>query len=89
MDNDPASPSRIIEKCLERILVPETVYEKQTVVADGVANVVFTCGCYEYKDFIYMIYGGADSCTLAARVKKNILLAALENSKEIDINKAV
>jgi hypothetical protein len=36
-----------------------------------------------------MIYGGADSCTLAARVKKNILLAALEKSKEIDINKAV
>lgn len=86
---DPASPSRIIEKCLERILVPETVYEKQTVAADGVANVVFTCGCYEYKDFIYMIYGGADSCTLAARVQKNILLAALENSKEIDISTAV
>jgi predicted GH43/DUF377 family glycosyl hydrolase len=86
---DPASPSRIIEKCLERILVPETVYEKQTVATDGAANVVFTCGCYEYKDFIYMIYGGADCCTLAARVKKEILLSALENSKEIDIKKAV
>lgn len=72
------NPGRIIEKQLDRILVPETPHERVAVHDDGVSNVVFTCGCYEYEDDLYIIYGGADCCTLAAKVNKQELLNAVE-----------
>ncbi|MEE9302180.1 MAG: hypothetical protein V3U84_00195, partial [Thiotrichaceae bacterium] len=79
---DPSRPDRIIEKHLERLLIPETPHEKcATNGNDGVANVIFTCGCYEYGGDLYILYGGADCCTLAARVNKKTLLDALENTE--------
>ena len=82
-------PTGIIEKRLEQILVPETSHERVITNSNGVANVVFTCGCYEYNNYIYILYGGADSCSLAARIKKDILLNAIETSKEIPFETTV
>lgn len=84
-----ADPAGIIEKRLERILVPETPHERITINRNGVANVVFTCGCYEYNSYIYILYGGADCCTLAARVRKDTLLDAIENSEEVPLGRTV
>jgi beta-1,2-mannobiose phosphorylase / 1,2-beta-oligomannan phosphorylase len=86
---DPADPAGIIEKRLERILVPETSQERITINSNGVANVVFTCGCYEYNGYIYILYGGADCCTLAAKVRKDTLLDAVENSEEVHFGRTV
>jgi predicted GH43/DUF377 family glycosyl hydrolase len=77
---DSQKPSRIITRRVERILVPQTEHECVSKSLDGVANVVFSCGCYEYKGDINILYGGADCCTLAARINKAELLAALESS---------
>jgi predicted GH43/DUF377 family glycosyl hydrolase len=38
--------------------------------------VLFACGSYEYRGDIYIVYGGADTYTLAARVNKQILFEA-------------
>ena len=46
-------------------------------------SMAVTAGCYEYSGYIYIVYGGADCCTLAARVSKTELLNALENSQDI------
>jgi predicted GH43/DUF377 family glycosyl hydrolase len=43
-----------------------------------VGNVLFACGSYEHGDDIVIVYGGADTYTLAARVDKATLFAALE-----------
>jgi predicted GH43/DUF377 family glycosyl hydrolase len=84
---DPHKPANIIEKCLEKLLAPETPYERESISREGVANVVFTCGSYEYNGDIYILYGGADSCTLAAKVRKDELLDAIENSERVSFIK--
>jgi len=85
----PAHPQKIIEKRLERLLIPETPHERVSLSSDGVDNVVFTCGCYEYNDYIYILYGGADCHTLAARIKKDSLLDAIENPQEVPISEKI
>ena len=86
---DPAHPHKIIEKRLERLLVPETPHERVSISNDGNANVVFTCGCYEYNGYIYILYGGADCHTLAARIRKDSLLDAIDNREEVPISEKV
>lgn len=79
---DPHKPANIIERCLEKLLVPETPYERESISREGVANVVFTCGSYEYNGDIYILYGGADCCTLAAKVNKKELTDSLLGCRE-------
>jgi beta-1,2-mannobiose phosphorylase / 1,2-beta-oligomannan phosphorylase len=86
---DPAHPHKIIEKRLERLLAPETPHERISNSSDGVADVVFTCGCYEYNGYIYILYGGADCNTLAARIRKNSLLDAIENREKVPVSEKV
>lgn len=86
---DPANPGKIIEKRLERLLIPETHHERVSISSDGVSNVVFTCGCYEYNGYIYILYGGADCHTLAARIRKDSLLDAIENQREVTVSEKV
>lgn len=74
----PDDPQRVVEKRLEHFMVPEVEHEIRGPSRQSVGNVVFTCGSYEYGDYIYIIYGGADTYTLAARVKKSELLAWIE-----------
>ncbi len=78
---DPNNPGAIIESRIERLLVPETKYELNSVSSDGVPNVVFACGSYEYENDIYIVYGAADCYTLAAKINKQELIDGLVNSK--------
>jgi len=81
---DPADPSKIVESRLEPFMVPETEVEINSPFPDSVGNVLFTCGTYEYKGFIYIIYGGGDSYILAARVNKQKLLDELKKTNRIN-----
>jgi len=74
---DPASPDNIVTHRLEDILVPETTWEIELYAKNSVGKVVFLTGSYEYDEHIYMIYGGADTFVIAARVKKDYLLSEL------------
>lgn len=80
---DPQKPGAIVERRIERLMVPETEHELNSVSDDGVSNVVFTCGSYEYKGNIYILYGAADCHTLAAKINKQELVDGLINSEEI------
>ncbi|MCX7918196.1 MAG: hypothetical protein N3A72_01045 [bacterium] len=73
-------PAVIVDKRLEPLMVPETKWEIEAPYSDSVANVVFICGSYEYKGDIYLIYGGGDTYTLAAKVNKQVLLEELQKS---------
>jgi predicted GH43/DUF377 family glycosyl hydrolase len=75
--HDPAS---IVIGRIEHFMVPVTAEELASTSALQVQNVLFTCGSYEYGDDLYIIYGGADTYLLAARVKRNEVLRALEQS---------
>ncbi|MCE5341448.1 MAG: hypothetical protein LLF92_10055 [Planctomycetaceae bacterium] len=79
---DPSRPADIIERGMNRLMEPQTKYECKSTSQDGVSNVVFTCGSYEYNGDIYILYGGADCCTLAAKVNKKELIDCLLNSPE-------
>jgi beta-1,2-mannobiose phosphorylase / 1,2-beta-oligomannan phosphorylase len=79
---DPCKPANIIERCLRQLIIPETPYECESTSREGISNVVFTCGSYEYNGDIYILYGGADCCTLAAKVNKKELTDCLLGSQE-------
>jgi len=79
---DPYKPANIIKRCLSRLMVPQTQYECESTSHEGVSNVVFTCGSYEYNGDIYILYGGADCCTLAAKVNKKELTDCLLGGRE-------
>jgi predicted GH43/DUF377 family glycosyl hydrolase len=81
-DFDPAHPERIVESRLDRIMVPETETEVDGPYPDSVANVLFTCGSYIYRDDLYILYGGGDTYVMAARVKPAVLLEELEKAKK-------
>ncbi len=76
----PTNPTALVEKRLDRLMVPETKYEIAAPYSDSVANVLFTCGSYEYNGDIIIVYGGGDTYIMAARVRKQTLLGYLERS---------
>jgi predicted GH43/DUF377 family glycosyl hydrolase len=63
-------PSRVINRPVEPVLVPEEPWE---LVGD-VPNVVFTCGTAELGDDYYIYYGGADRVIALATANKRGLL---------------
>ena len=69
-------------KRVEPIMTPDinNGFEMSRPKHDSAGNVIFTCGSYELNGHIYIIYGGADTFTMAARIRKQELLDALENS---------
>ena len=77
---DPANPSEMVVARLEPLMVPETPAELRSRSQLQVGNVLFACGSYLYQGWLYIIYGGADTYTLAARVKLSTLLEGLEQS---------
>jgi predicted GH43/DUF377 family glycosyl hydrolase len=77
---DPARPTSIVTARLQSLMVPETPAELHSHSQLQVGNVLFACGSYEYQDWIYIIYSGADTYTLAARVHRKVLLEAFEDS---------
>lgn len=73
-------PDTVVEARLEPIMVPETDFEVNGPYPESVANVLFTCGAYEYRDNLHIIYGGGDSFILAAKVSTQKLLRRLETA---------
>jgi predicted GH43/DUF377 family glycosyl hydrolase len=76
----PEDAARIVEKRIDRFMVPETEAEISAPFSDSVANVVFACGAYRYDDHLYVIYGGGDTYILAARVPWPILMDHLDRA---------
>jgi predicted GH43/DUF377 family glycosyl hydrolase len=70
----------IVRARIEHLLVPERPAELSSHSSLQVQNVLFTCGTYEFGGYLYIVYGGADTYTLVARVEKNALVTALENA---------
>ena len=52
----------------EPLMSPETPAETQGDADLGVNNVVFACGCYFYKNDLYLPYAGADSVVAGAMI---------------------
>jgi len=77
---EPGSPASIVTARLEPLMVPETPAERHSRSSLQVGNVLFATGSYVYREWIYIIYGGADTYTLGARVKLETLLSNLEKS---------
>jgi beta-1,2-mannobiose phosphorylase / 1,2-beta-oligomannan phosphorylase len=75
---DPAQPAALVTARLEPLMVPETPAELHSHSQLQVGNVLFACGSYEYLGDLYIIYGGADTYTLAARLPLDALREALE-----------
>jgi predicted GH43/DUF377 family glycosyl hydrolase len=73
-------PSSIVVGRIEHFMVPETPEELRSDSSLQVQNVLFTCGSYELGEHLYIVYGGADTYLLAARVKRADVLHALEGS---------
>lgn len=68
---------------LERLLTPETEYETHAPYSDSVANAVFTCGSYVYRNHLYIVYGGGDTCILGLRLPLAALLDRLTSHKSV------
>ena len=71
-------PSGVVRGRIEHFMVPETPEELASQSSLQVQNVLFACGSYEYGEHLYIIYGGADTYLLAARVRTADLRKALE-----------
>jgi predicted GH43/DUF377 family glycosyl hydrolase len=70
-----------VECTVNELMVPETETEIKAPYEDSVGNVVFSCGTYEYGEYIYIVYGGGDTYILGARILKQALLGDLEDAK--------
>ena len=76
----PEEPASIVTSRLEHLMVPETPAELHSHSALMVGNVLFACGSYQFQDEIYIVYGGADTYTLAAHVSQSALFEALNKA---------
>lgn len=77
---DPTRPSSLVTARLEPLMAPETPAELRSKSQLQVGNVLFACGSYEYEDWVYIVYGGADTYTLAARLNRPALISALRRA---------
>jgi predicted GH43/DUF377 family glycosyl hydrolase len=75
---DPANPESLVVARMDDVMRPETDFEVRGPFPDSVANVVFACGSYVHDGWLYVIYGGGDSYILAARIRFEMLVEALE-----------
>lgn len=85
-DFNPLKPSCILRARMDSFMGPETDFEVKGPFPDSVANVVFACGNYLYDGWVYIVYGGGDSFTLAARVRLDALVEELERRKNQDVS---
>ncbi|HUL43687.1 MAG TPA: glycosidase [Bacteroidota bacterium] len=70
---------KIILRRAEPLLRPETPAETIPDAELGVANVLFVCGAYFFREDLYLPYAGADSVVLAGKIPKNELRRYLES----------
>ncbi len=81
-DWDPSRPETLIKARLDDFMRPETDFEVRGPFPESVANVVFACGAYVHDGWLYLVYGGGDSFILAARLRFDDLVGALESRVE-------
>ncbi|MER3495479.1 MAG: hypothetical protein C4320_00795 [Armatimonadota bacterium] len=79
---DGRDPSTLIAARMDDIMRPETDCEVHGPYPDSVANVVFACGSYVYEGWLYILYGGGDTFILAARLRFDQLVEALESREK-------
>ncbi len=78
---DPARPESLLVARIDGFMRPETDFEVHGPFPDSVANVLFCCGAWVHEGWLYWVYGGGDSYTMAARARLNELVAALEERR--------
>ncbi len=76
---DPSRPESLVAARIDDFMRPETDFEVKGPFHDSVGNVVFACGSYVHEGWLYLVYGGGDSFILAARMRFDDLVAALES----------
>lgn len=79
---DPARPETLVKARLDDFMRPETDFEINGPFPESVGNVVFACGAYVHDGWLYLVYGGGDSFILAARLRFDDLVDALESRVE-------
>lgn len=84
-DWDPTRPETLVKARLDDFMRPETDFEVKGPFAESVANVVFACGAYVHDGWIYMVYGGGDTYILAARVRLDELVEALQSREDTHV----
>jgi len=77
---DGQDPRDLVRGRLEHWMVPQSAAELRSRSRLQVANVLFACGAYRFREDLYVVYGGADTYTLAARANWQELITALEAS---------
>ena len=77
---DGRDPRGLVTARLEHLMRPQSQAELHSHSRLQVANVLFACGAYELEGNIVIVYGGADTYTLAAQVGRAELLEALEQA---------
>jgi beta-1,2-mannobiose phosphorylase / 1,2-beta-oligomannan phosphorylase len=81
---DPEQPGMVVASRLQPLMVPETPAELRSESSLQVSNVLFACGSFLYQGWVTIVYGGADTYTLAARVRLDRLLRALEATGDVN-----
>lgn len=76
---DPKRPNSLVISRIEPLMRPETEAELRSKSQLQVGNVLFTCGSYLFREWLYIVYGGADTHTLAAKIRLAALKEVLEN----------
>ncbi|RYG85912.1 hypothetical protein EON77_04695 [bacterium] len=78
---DPAKPETLLVSRLDAFMKPETDFEVHGPFPDSVANVLFCCGSWIYDGWLYWVYGGGDTFTMAARTKLEPLVECLQSRR--------
>lgn len=72
------NPSELVFSRVEHLMRPKTSAERKSPSALKVSNVLFACGSFRLNDDLVIVYGGADTYTLAAKVNWDGLVSRLE-----------
>lgn len=75
---NPSKPESLVVGRLDDMMRPETDFELYGSSPDSVGNVLFACGTYVHDGWLYIPYGGGDTCVLAARLRFDDLVALIE-----------
>jgi predicted GH43/DUF377 family glycosyl hydrolase len=75
---DPMKPENLVLGRLDDLMRPETDFELYGPSPDSVGNVLFACGSYVHEGWLYIPYGGGDTCVLGARLRFDELVAEIE-----------
>jgi len=76
---NPSRPESLVMGRFDDMMRPETDFELYGSSPDGVGNVLFACGTYVHDGWLYIPYGGGDTCVLAARLRFNDLVDQIEH----------